>query len=94
MNIKNLEIISYVKHTTHIKTFGIHTTMAVIQTTEMSADRVPSTRKLSVYRGNIGGNSGTSVCVLSRRLRDVINYNDVLPVRAGPESRYPGASPE
>jgi len=45
MNIKNFEIISYVKHTTYIKIFRIQITMAVIQSTEISADSEWSTLK-------------------------------------------------
>ena len=53
---------------------------------------INSKPKLPFYRDNNGSNSSTSVCVFSRRLRDFINNNDILSIRAGPESRYPGTS--
>jgi hypothetical protein len=40
---KTFEIISFVKHTTDIKIVGIQEKMAVIQTTEISADTLRST---------------------------------------------------
>jgi hypothetical protein len=45
------------------------------------------------FRSYNGRNSGPSLCVLYRRLRDVIIHNVLLPVRIGNESRYPGATP-